>query len=318
MNREVRCQCLNWQVEKMTKKKAQSKQPDTKEARDVIAEIEKMRGNRLVVYVSRGSIGPWDILPLHELLSKMGHQEHLDFLIQSGGGYVDDAYHMADVLHEFCNRLSVIVPTRAKSAATIVCLSGSVIFMGPTSELGPTDPMIEVDQDLVTPSASPFERRQKGDEPKDTTQINAHALRDFLEAVGVINGDGKYDLDKLCIFMEKGILNPWLIGDFERSTRQSKQFAENLLSRYMFRNKTKKKELIPQIVNKLCEGYYHHSYPIGRKEARELGLEIEDMTQELCDITSDLMLAYGRMMREQKIRTLIETSDNFFVKYYPK
>lgn len=300
------------------KKKEITKQPDSKEAREVIAEIEKMREHRVVVYVSRGSIGPWDILPLQELLSKIGYQDQLDFLIQSGGGYADDAYNMACVLHEFCSKLSILVPTRAKSAATIVCLSGDKILMGPMSELGPTDPMIDVDQDLITPSAIPLERKQKGEEPKDTTQMNAHVLRDFLEAVGVMNGERKYDIEKLCIFMEKGILNPWLIGDFERSTKQSKQFAEQLLRRFMFKDKPEKEELIPGIVNKLTEGYYHHSYPIGRREAREIGLEIEDMSKELWDITSDLTSAYDKMMREQKIRNLVETSDNFFVNYYPK
>ena len=294
----------------MAKKKKE--QAPTKKAGEVIAEIENTRGHRLVAYVSIGSIGPWDILPLHELLSKLGHQEHLDFAIQSPGGYADDAYHMATVLHEHCDHLSILVPTRAKSAATLVCLAGSEILMGPTSELGPTDPMIQVDERLITPTVAPLVEKAEGKEP-EKKQMNAHALRDFLESVGVIKEDKSYDLDKLCIFMDKGILNPWLLGDFERSTKQAKQFAEQLLIRHMFKDKPEKQKMVPEIVKQLCEGYYHHNYPIGRREARELGLEIIDMSEELWDISFNLMVAYDIMMREQKIRNLIETSDNYYI-----
>lgn len=297
----------------MAKRKQNQKQ--TREAGEVIAEIEQMRDHRAVVYISRGSIGPWDILPLNEILSKIGHQEHLDFVIQSRGGFADDAYHMADVLREYCDHLSVLVPTKAKSAATLVCLAGNAIYMGPTSELGPTDPMIEVDEKLITPSASPLVQR-KGEEREqpETTQMNAHALGDFLEAVDVIADDGTYDLDRLCVFIDKGILNPWLLGDFERSTKQVKQFAEQLLRRYMFKGRPRKQALVPQIVKKLCEGYYHHNYPLGRREARELGLEIQDMPQNLWEITSNLMKAYDAMMHAQKIRHIVETSNDFYIR----
>lgn len=298
----------------MVKKK--KKQEPTKKASEVITEIENIRCHRLVVYVSRGSIGPWDILPLHTLLSKLGHQEHLDFAIQSPGGYADDAYHIATVLHEHCDHISILVPTRAKSAATLICLASSEILMGPTSELGPTDPMIQVDERLITPTISPLAEKAEGKEP-EKTQMNAHALRDFLESVGVIKEDKTYDLDKLCIFMEKGILNPWLLGDFERSTKQVKQFAEILLKRYMFNDKPEKQALIPGIVKQLCEGYFHHNYPIGRREARDLGLEIEDMPEDLWDISYNLMVAYDSMMRKQNIRNLLETSDNYYVNPFP-
>ncbi|MBM3703052.1 MAG: hypothetical protein FJW63_08735, partial [Actinobacteria bacterium] len=40
----------------------------------------------------------------------------------------------------------VIVPGKAKSAATMICLGASEIMMGKTSELGPVDPQIVIEE----------------------------------------------------------------------------------------------------------------------------------------------------------------------------
>jgi len=50
-----------------------------------------------------------------------------------------------------------IVPARAKSAATMVCLGSDRILMSPTSELGPVDPQV-----------------YNGAEPSQKTWVAAH------------------------------------------------------------------------------------------------------------------------------------------------
>lgn len=290
-----------------------------------ISAIEQtLGGERVITYIARMSIGFWDVLPIYKLLVEVGRNNNLNLILDSTGGYSDDAYKIADIFHEFCNDLTVIIPRKAKSAATLLSLCASKILMGPLSELGPCDPMISVPESLVTPTTVTPQQVPAKDEtkPKEKTrQMNALALRDFLEAAGILlkDNDGNsvgYDADKLIPYMQKGILSLWLIGDFERSSKQTCQYSENLLCRYMFKNKPEKQPLIPVIAHKLGEGYFHHDYPIGRREAQDLGLEAYDLEGDLLNQSSELVFAYQKMMDDQNICRIVQISTNYDVNYW--
>ena len=290
--------------------------PEEQSAGAAIKEIEDLVGHRVFAYVGRRSLGPWDIEPFYRVLSKIGRQDELSVIVESSGGYPDDAFKLATVLHEFGDRITFIVPSYANSAATLLCLSGNKILMGPVSELGPTNPMMNVDQRLITPTvlepAGSPERREPT-EPA-TSRMAAHALRDFLIAAGVLTSEGDYDPEKLSVYMTQGILNPFLLGDFERSVKIALQYAQNLLRTNMFDGDDQQAS---RAAKALCEGYYDHSYPIGRKEAREdIGLKVEDMPDDLWDKASRLVSAYRRMMSDQKIARVIETSDAFEIAHW--
>ena len=67
-----------------------------------------------------------------------------DLLIETAGGWTDAAEKIASLLRTLLPDLRVIVPCRAKSNGTMLALVGSKILMGPTSELGPADPFIQI------------------------------------------------------------------------------------------------------------------------------------------------------------------------------
>ena len=297
--------------------KARGKRPiasDTWSSSEAIKEIEDITESRVIAYVSTRLLGPWDILPFHRLLAKIGHQENLSVIVQSRGGFPDDAFKLANVIHEFGDHITFIVPSFANSAATLLCLSGNRILMGPITELGPTNPMMHVDERLITPTVlepGPAPVDRKGWDEPPTRQMAAHALRDFLTAAGVLTSEGAYDPEKLSVYMTKGILNPFLLGDFERSGKIAVQYAENLLRVHMFQGDANADEQASKTARILCEGYYDHAYPIGRKEAREqLSLKVEDMPEELWEKSSELVSAYERMMQTQGIDRVIETRDS--------
>jgi hypothetical protein len=119
--------------------------------------------------------------------------------------------------------------------------------------------------------------------------------------------------------MTKGILNPFLLGDFERSGKVAIHYAETLLADYMFKGKANAATLAHETAHHLCEGYYDHSYPIGRKEAREvLHLTVDDIPPNIWAPLSELMQAYDKMMEDQDIASIIETSDAFKVDHWAK
>lgn len=293
---------------------------DAKSAAEAIKEIEAVTESRVIAYVATRSLGPWDILPFYRVLAKIGHQSELSVIVQSRGGFPDDAFKLANVIHEFGDRITFIVPSLAKSAATLLCLSGSRILMGPITELGPTNPMMNVDERLITPTVlepgGSSVDHNEWEEPRKQLMA-AHALRDFLTAAGILTSEGDYDPEKLSVYMTKGVLNPFLLGDFERSGKIALQYAENLLRAYMFKGDSDADEKASRTARALCEGYYDHAYPIGRKEAREdLGLKVEDMPDELWEKASELVSAYDRIMEAQRINRVIETSDSFEIDYW--
>lgn len=310
-------------AEKPEKAKPPQK-PTEKPASEAIKEIEPIADGKVIVYTSGRYIGYWDIPPLYRLLEKLGPQKRLSIILQSRGGFSDDAFKMANIIHEFTDDVVFIVPSYANSAATLLCLSGNRILMGPISELGPTNAMMNVDERLITPTVpepNPVNTEPKEKDMPKQRQMAAYALRDFLIASGVLikgeSGSMEYDPQKLSVYMANGILNPFLLGEFERSGKKVIQYAETLLSRYMFCKQEDCNVLASMTARKLCEGYYDHNYPISRKEARDdLRLEVEDMSDELRKRSSELLIAYDRMMAAQNIATIIETSEAFEIDHW--
>ena len=70
----------------------------------------------------------------------------LALVINSPGGIGLAAERMINVCktHSGTGEYMAIVPNKAKSAATMVCLGASKIIMGKTSELGPVDPQVTI------------------------------------------------------------------------------------------------------------------------------------------------------------------------------
>lgn len=112
----------------------------------LIQQIEVERGgSNLLVYYSRNLLDDSEVNWLYQLFSGVDKVEKIDLFLFSPGGIATDAYKMGRLIREHCNNLSILVPYKAKSAATLLALAGDEIIMGPASELGPIDPQIPVD-----------------------------------------------------------------------------------------------------------------------------------------------------------------------------
>jgi hypothetical protein len=75
----------------------------------------------------------------------------LVLLVNSPGGDILAAERIVNICRAYSGTGDywALVPGRAKSAATIVCLGASNIIMSPSSELGPVDPQITLREDGV-------------------------------------------------------------------------------------------------------------------------------------------------------------------------
>ena len=82
-----------------------------------------------------------------EMLESILAAEHdgnrLILVINSPGGHAMAAERIVNVCREYGkNQFEVLIPHKAKSAATMVALGASKIHMSPTAELGPVDPQV--------------------------------------------------------------------------------------------------------------------------------------------------------------------------------
>jgi len=80
---------------------------------------------------------------IEELVHNADPDQDLHLLLNSPGGDGEAAVRIVRSIQARCKELSVIVPDRAKSAGTILCMGAHKIVMGPTSDLGPVDPQFQ-------------------------------------------------------------------------------------------------------------------------------------------------------------------------------
>ena len=97
----------------------------------------------LYLFDQETSISSYHSNRIYESASIEPKKQDILLIVQSSGGRIEPAY----LISKTCKKLAkekfiVVVPRRAKSAATLLALGADQIHMGLMSELGPIDPQI--------------------------------------------------------------------------------------------------------------------------------------------------------------------------------
>ncbi len=95
---------------------------------------------------------PYSMNVFEELIFDAQIDQDLHLLLATPGGDGETAVRLVRSAQARCRELTVIIPDQAKSAGTILALGAHQILMGPTSDLGPIDPQLQVSgsADLVS------------------------------------------------------------------------------------------------------------------------------------------------------------------------
>jgi len=245
----------------------------------LIERLEQLRNSKVIVYFSYTPLDDSILIPLYRQLKEIGHTKKIDLILHSYGGAVDTPYKVVTLIREFCDEFAVIVPFVAKSAASMLVLGSDEVVMGPISELGPIDPLVKhpVYKDTLVP-----------------VQAVWHCL-DYLQRSIVNSSDPEVTSLLVAPLLDK--LDPLLIGDYEKTIKASRQYAERLLSLYMLKDDP---ERVLKVTWALTEGYFSHGYPIGRREAKDLGLKVTEANGELWDVIWNLYLAYEELFNAKE------------------
>lgn len=169
-------------------------------------------------------------------------------IINNKGGSVEPAYLISKTCKENSPKFNVVIPRRAKSAATLIALGANEIHMGSMSELGPIDP-------------------QFGGLP-------ALGLTSSLESLAKVVTKFPKSSEMLASFLAQK-LDLRILGYFERVSESTVQYATRLLT-----GKKLPKD-IDEIAKNFVYEYKDHSFVVDKEEAaRFLGDMIKVNTEE--------------------------------------
>lgn len=243
------------------------------ERKELYESIEEKRGCPLIVYATssrQGATGNMasDVIPefAKQLMAIPKDETEIDILIVSNGGDPTVSWRIISLLRERFTKIGVLLPYTAYSAATLLALGADEIIMHPFSNLGPVDPQLT------------YKRKNTDgkDAKEETIHFGSEDLRHFIDFVrsdvGITDQEQMEKTFEL-VCQDIGALP---IGIAKRSTHLALSMGEKLLSLHM--EDKSKATAISEALNK---SFYHHGYPLGRSEAKSIGLNIIEPDDEL-------------------------------------
>ncbi len=257
--------------------------------KSIIATIEKKLGARLIALVwgdrqhLETKMAP-DILPLiSDLLTCIGSTENIAIFLYTRGGDSIVGWSLVNLARQYCQKLKVLVPSRALSCGTLVALGADEILMGKHGQLSPIDPSV----------ASPFNPTMPGapsGQPGAVTllPVSVEDMAGFLDLarkeVGLKADESMVEVLK--ILADK--IHPLALGAVYRAREQNRELAARLLEKHM-----DDEARINHIVNKLTKELPTHNYLIGLNEAKtDIRLHVNEPDEEVEKLIWDLYKEY--------------------------
>jgi hypothetical protein len=198
--------------------------------------------------------------------------DEVDFLIVSNGGDAITAQRIINLLREKYNKVNILIPYVAYSAATILSMGGDSIVMHKYSNLGPVDPQITTKK------------------PNDKGTVNnlSFGSEDVKYFIEFLRKDAKIKNGSITSSMIPLIneAGPLAIGFSKRSQQLSLDLSKKLLKQHIT-----KKSVIKKITKHLNTSF-NHSYAFSRTEAKNIGLNVIYPDKELEDLLWNLWLDY--------------------------
>src|SRR5512145_1389201 len=222
-----------------------------------------------------GSVCDNDVMALHEILQRAGPQPRLVLFVKSDGGSGMAALRMVHLLRRYTRRLTVVAPLNCASAATMLALGADTIGMGPLSYLTAVDTSLEHDlspldhtNNLVAVSNDEVDRVIRL--WKEATQRSSAVVNPYQELYRYVH--------------------PLVIGALDRASSLSLMLCREILGYHM-----KDARKAERIARRLNSSYPAHQYPITSREARRLGLKVQDIPAPLDALLQELNLLYSEM-----------------------
>ena len=266
---------------------------------EIMQKIGQSRGSAVISYVTGDRenvstrIAPDVIRILFRQLKMMGKRPQIDLFLYTRGGDVLTPWRLVNLFREFTERFSVLVPFRAYSAGTLLCLGADETVMGKMGELGPIDPS-------VVNAFNP----QDPDNPSARLPVNIEDVYSYMaliaEKMGIYNEEAM--ARAFLVLADK--IHPLALGNVHRNWMLIRSLANKMLG---LRRERLGVEQERNIVDYLTEKLYAHNHMITRREAvQEIGLPVVYAHDELDDLMWEL---HEDMAVELKLREPFNPSE---------
>lgn len=232
----------------------------------LIENIEKNLDTSLICYITgdrenlNTRIAPDITRVIYRHLETMGPQEKISLFLYTRGGDVLTPWRLVNLLREYCKHLSILVPFRAYSAGTLICLGADEIIMGKLGELSPIDPSV----------ANAFNPQ---DQHNKAARIPV-SVEDVTSFIGLAQEMARLQREEHIkdVFLrlsEK--VHPLALGNVHRNYSLIRYMGRKLLKLHFNNNSSSSssEELIEGIISNLTEELFAHNYMISRSEARD-------------------------------------------------
>ena len=246
-------------------------------------EIEKKRNSKLLVYITGDRRG-WETQIandateyISEHLDKIGKVDKISLYLYTNGGNTLAGWNIVNLIRQFCNEFEIIVPNKARSTGTLMCLGANNIVMTKQATLGPIDPSVNSPLNPII--------NNLGSQAK--VPVSVEAIKGFIELA-------KHELtikdDNALASIFRTLadkVHPLVLGEVYRAIGQIQMLARKLL-RHQVTDEVK----IQKIISFLCSESGSHDYTINRSEAKnELGLIIEEPDDNLYKLINDIYIS---------------------------
>lgn len=233
---------------------------------------------------------------LEGILQKSDLSKGLVLVLSSPGGSGLAAERIINICRSYSGNgnYEVIIPGKAKSAATMICLGASKLIMGKTSELGSIDPQITY---------------------VENDQVKRFSVHNIVKSYEVLFSKA---------VKEKGNLEPYLqqlsnydareIEEFRTALSLSEDIAIKALKEGML-SELSEKEIKDRIKNFLTpETVKVHGRPIYAQDALECGLNvtIKDVKEKFWSTVYELYVRIDNYVSNHKVAKCIESEKYSF------
>lgn len=240
-----------------------------------IQQLEQLLDGKLITYWNnpRGSVCHNDVIGYYRLLEEIGPQKKLYIMLKSDGGNGQASLRIVNLLRRYCETLIALVPLECASAATMIALGADEIHMGPMAYLTAVDTSL-------THDLSPID--------KDNDRV-AVSLDEVKRVINLWrSNDAEADMNPYHALFQ--YVHPLVIGAVDRADSLSLMLCEDILKHHL-----QDEALIKRISSTLNAKYPSHGYPILIKEAKDVGLKVKEMNEEVNSLLLDLNHVYSEM-----------------------
>jgi Serine dehydrogenase proteinase len=288
------------------------------ERKRLLREISVLRGRDLLVYagdINKAQQGAAvaltydDLLPIRDQLDNLNGKA-IDVILETGGGSGEVAEDIVRILRAKYASVAFIIPGIAKSAGTIMAMSGDEILMDAGSALGPIDAQIQ------------FEGKQ----------FSAEALLKGFEKIKEESEKTK-TLNRAYIPMLQRI-SPGDLQHADNALEFARRLVRDWLKVYKFQNwsehrthkpgqpvtEAEKDERAGEIANHLCDHsrWLTHGRSIRMEDLKQLGLEISDFSADpkLGDLVKRYDIVLKMLFSMTNVCKVIETPNSQILRFF--